>query len=194
MAILETGETLTDGVIRLRPWQIGDAPGGFEAVCESLEALKPWMSWAHDGYQQEELLGFIQRTIEGWEKNDNFGFVITDALDGIVLGGSGLNNLNQAYRLANLGYWVRSSRRGQGIAPRAARLAARFGIERLGLLRAEIVVAVGNHASLRAAEKSGAQREGVLRNRLTVGDRVFDAVMHSLTPQDFGIGSSLSQT
>ena len=191
MAILETGEYLTDGVIKLRPWQIGDAPGGFEAVCESLEALKPWMSWAHDDYRQEELLGFIQNSIEGWEKNDFYNFVITDALDGTVIGGSGLNNLNRVYRLANLGYWVRSSRRGQGIAPRAARLAARFGIERLGLLRAEIVVAVGNSASLRAAEKSGAQREGILRNRITVRDQVFDAVLHSLTPQDFGIKLTL---
>jgi hypothetical protein len=51
MAILETGDTLTDGVIRLRPWQIGDAPTGFEAVCESMDALKPWMSRAHDGYR-----------------------------------------------------------------------------------------------------------------------------------------------
>jgi RimJ/RimL family protein N-acetyltransferase len=55
------------------------------------------------------------------------------------------------------------------------------------LLRAEIVVAVGNTASLRAAEKSGARREGVLRNRITVGEKIFDAVMFSLTPQDFGI-------
>jgi RimJ/RimL family protein N-acetyltransferase len=92
-----------------------------------------------------------------------------------------------------LGYWVRSRRRGQGIAARAARLVARFGFERLGLLRAEIVVAVGNTASLRAAEKSGAQREGVLRNRITVRDKIYDAVMYSLIPQDFGIELKIKQ-
>jgi ribosomal-protein-serine acetyltransferase len=177
----------TDGSITLRPLQLGDASGIFEAVRESLEALKPWMSWAHDDYREDETRSFVERTIEGWEKDGDFAFVITDALDGTLLGGTGLNNLSREYRLANLGYWVRSSRRGQGVAPRAARLAARFGIERLGLLRAEIVVAVGNTASLRAAEKSGAQREGVLRNRITVRDKIYDAVMHSLIPQDFGI-------
>jgi RimJ/RimL family protein N-acetyltransferase len=194
MAILGTDENLSDGVVRLRPWQTSDAAGGFEAVCESLEALKPWMSWAHDGYRQEELLGFIQRSIDGWEKNAYFNFVITSALDGAVLGGCGLNNLSPVYRLANLGYWVRNSRRGQGIAPRAARLTARFGFERLGLVRAEIVVAVGNTASLRVAEKCGAQREGVLRNRMSVGELVYDAVMHSLIPQDFGIEPKVSST
>jgi RimJ/RimL family protein N-acetyltransferase len=58
-----------------------------------------------------------------------FAFVITDALDGTLLGGTGLNNLSLEYRLANLGYWVRSSRRGQGIAPAAARLLACFGCD-----------------------------------------------------------------
>jgi RimJ/RimL family protein N-acetyltransferase len=187
LMILDVSDYPSDGVITLRPLRIDDAPKVFVAVRESLEALKPWMSWAHDDYRIEETREFINRTIEGWEKGEAFALAITDARDGTFLGGSGLNGLNQVYRLANLGYWVRSSRRGQGIAPRSARLAARFGFERLGLLRAEIVVAVGNTASLRAAEKSGARREGVLRNRITVGEKIFDAVMFSLTPQDFGI-------
>jgi RimJ/RimL family protein N-acetyltransferase len=187
LMILDVSDYPSDGVITLRPLWIDDAPKVFVAVRESLEALKPWMSWAYDDYRIEETREFINRTIEGWEKGEAFALAITDARDGTFLGGSGLNGLNQVYRLANLGYWVRSSRRGQGIAPRSARLAACFGFERLGLLRAEIVVAVGNTASLRAAEKSGARREGVLRNRITVGEKIFDAVMFSLTPQDFGI-------
>jgi ribosomal-protein-serine acetyltransferase len=185
--ILDVNEYPTDGVITLRPLRIEDAPQAFEAVRESLEALKPWMSWAHDDYRIDETRDYINRTIRGWENEDDFALAIIDARDGTFLGGSGLNGLNPVYRLANLGYWVRSSRQGQGIASRAARLAARFGFERLGLLRAEIVVAVGNTASQRAAEKSGAMREGVLRNRITVGEKIFDAVMFSLTPQDFGI-------
>jgi RimJ/RimL family protein N-acetyltransferase len=67
-----------------------------------------------------------------------------------------------------------------------------LGSERLHGLRAEIVVAVGNAASLRAAEKSCATREGVLRNRITVGVKVYDAVMFSLVPQDFGIEPKLN--
>ena len=54
----------------------------------------------------------------------------------------------------------------------------------MDLLRAEIVVAVGNHASLRVAQKAGAKREGILRDRLIVRDKIYDAVMHSLTRQD----------
>ncbi|HZM23233.1 MAG TPA: GNAT family protein, partial [Anaerolineales bacterium] len=85
------------------------------------------------------------------------------------------------------GYWVRTSKHGQGIAGRAAKLAVRFGFENLDLIRAEIVVAVGNEASRRVAEKIGAHYEGVLLNRMVVGKSISDAHMYSLLPSDFGL-------
>ena len=51
----------------------------------------------------------------------------------------------------------------------------------------EIVVAVENAASLKVAEKSGAHREGVLRDRMTVREKVHDAVMFSFVRADFGL-------
>jgi RimJ/RimL family protein N-acetyltransferase len=63
---------------------------------------------------------------------------------------------------ANVGYWVRTSRTGQGIATAAVRLVARFGFEDLGLRRLELLIAVHNVASRRVAEKVGATLEGVL--------------------------------
>jgi RimJ/RimL family protein N-acetyltransferase len=35
------------------------------------------------------------------------------------------------------------------------------------------------------AEKTGATFEGILRNRIKIGDRNLDAAMHSLIPGDF---------
>jgi RimJ/RimL family protein N-acetyltransferase len=98
------------------------------------------------------------------------------------IGGCGINDIGEDKSRANLGYWVRSDRTGQGIAPAAAKLLAKWGFEALGLKRIEIVVAVENARSLRAAEKTGAKREGVLRNRLLIGNKPHDAVMHSLVP------------
>jgi RimJ/RimL family protein N-acetyltransferase len=51
----------------------------------------------------------------------------------------------------------------------------------------EIIIAPENEASLRVAKKVGAHYEGVLRNRMVVGQEVYDAVMYSLIPQDFGL-------
>jgi ribosomal-protein-serine acetyltransferase len=184
---MQLNTTLTDGSVTLRQMQLSDSPIIFEAVLESLTDLEPWMSWAHDGYSVEENLNWLESQPKGWEEGTDYTFAIIDACDGSYIGGCGITHINPAYRLANLGYWVRSGRRGQGFAGRAARLAARFGFEQLNLIRAEIVVAAGNTASLRVAEKAGAKREGTLRNRMVVREAVYDAVMHSLIPQDFGL-------
>jgi RimJ/RimL family protein N-acetyltransferase len=61
---------------------------------------------------------------------------------------------------------------------------ARFSFEQVGLHRDEILAAVPNVASQRVAEKAGAVREGVLRNRLLIGGESQDAVLFSLIPED----------
>jgi ribosomal-protein-serine acetyltransferase len=57
----------------------------------------------------------------------------------------------------------------------------------LGLIRVEVLVSVGNAASLKVAEKSGAQREGILRDRITVREQIHDAVMFSFVRADFNL-------
>jgi RimJ/RimL family protein N-acetyltransferase len=49
------------------------------------------------------------------------------------------------------------------------------------LVRLEMVVATGNRASHRVAEKVGAIREGVLQRRLLLHGQLHDATMFSLT-------------
>lgn len=178
---------LTDNVIALRPAGVEDTCALVDAVQESVGEIMPWMDWCTPEYDEDTARGWLASLPPSWDAGNRYAFAITDAADGRFLGCAGLNHINRFYRMANLGYWVRTSATGGGVATRAARLVARFGFEKLGLLRAEIVVAVGNKASLRVAEKAGAKREGVLRNRLRVGELVLEAVMHSLTPQDFGI-------
>src|SRR5512143_866940 len=178
--------TLTDGLVTLRPFQFADAPELYAAIRESLPDLKPWMSWAHDDYSQRESRDFITLVRAKWEEGLVYGFAITDARDGSISGACSLSHFHPVYRFCNLGYWVRTSRQRQGIASRAARLAARFAVDHLKLIRVEVVVAAGNAASLRVAEKIGAHREGILRNRITVGPQLHDAVMFSFIPEDFG--------
>ncbi len=175
---------LSDGVVSLRPMADADAVEVFEAAHESLEDLKPWMGWAYDGYSIEDTQGYLALLPMGWERGEDYAFGIYDREDGVLAGGCGLNHINPYYRLCNLGYWVRSSRAGRGYAGRATRLLARFAFERLHLIRVEVTAAVGNERSLRAAQKAGARREGVLRNRILVGETIYDAVMHSLIPSD----------
>lgn len=178
---------LSDSTIILRPFQQGDAALMYAAVRESLDDLKPWMSWATEQYSRQDAWNWAESAIQHWDVGSYFGFVIADATDKTFLGSCSLGHINHTYRFCNLGYWVRTTRRGRGFAARAARLAARFAFERLRLVRAELVIGVGNAASLRVAEKAGAHYEGILHNRMLVREQVSDAVMYSLLPKDFGL-------
>jgi RimJ/RimL family protein N-acetyltransferase len=85
------------------------------------------------------------------------------------------------YQLANLGYWVRTSQVGRGVATQAVQLLARWAFSHTDLVRLEIVVAAGNETSQRVAEKAGAAREGLLRKRLQPHRRWHDALLYSIT-------------
>ena len=178
---------LSDKVVALRKFHPRDVDAFHAVVTESLDDLTPWMTWAHPRYSHAEAAEYIRVVGETWGAGRYFAFAITDARDGTMLGAASLSHIHPVYHFCNLGYWIRSSRRGNGLAGRAARLAAKFGFEQLGLMRVEVVVAAENGASLKVAEKSGAHREGLLRDRLTVREQVYDAVMFSFIRSDFGL-------
>lgn len=178
---------LTDDVVALRPFEFGEEGELFSAFSESLPELAPWMSWATPCYTIHTAQDFIAVTRAEWPRGNLYAFAITLAETNEILGGCSLSHFHPVYKFFNLGYWVRASRRGRGYAGRAANLAARFAFERANAIRAEIVIAVGNQASKRVAEKIGAHYEGILLNRMTVRDDIHDAHMFSLLPADFGL-------
>ena len=179
--------TFTDGNILIRPFRAEDINAVFEAVRESINEVSPWLPWCHADYKLEETTEFIMSREEAWKNDTDYGFGIFDAKTGKFLGGVGLSQINRIHEMANLGYWVRTSCAGRGVASSAARLAARFALEELKLHRVEILAATGNHASQRVAEKAGAMREGVLRKRLFVKGQTQDAVIYSLVGEDLSI-------
>lgn len=179
---MDTKIQLTDGVVLLRPPSPGDVPLVTQAVRESLAELHPWMDWATADYNEATASRWLEFTQLAWARSSGFQFVVTDANTGEYIGNCGVDGINEKYRFCNLGYWVRTSRTKQGNASRAARLAARFAFEKIGLVRAEIVIAAENIASQRVAQKAGARYEGLLLNRMVVRTEIYDAAMYSLTP------------
>jgi ribosomal-protein-serine acetyltransferase len=182
---------LSDEIITLRPFEFGEENELRKAVQESLPELKPWMAWANEEYSNEVAANFIAITRAQWASGAMYAFAVTDAQTGELLGGCSLSHIHPVYYFCNLGYWVRSSRHGKGIAARATKLIAKFAFESVKLIRAEIVIAVGNTASKRVAEKAGAHHEGIMLNRMVVGREIYDAHMYSLLPSDFGLIAQL---
>lgn len=172
---------MTDALpdVLIRPYRADDAPELYAAARESREEVFRWLPWCHPEYSLDEAREWIASRGHAFSEGLEYSFAIVDG-DDRYLGGCGLNMINPVHQLANLGYWVRSSAMGRGVAPAAIRRAAGFAFERTTLVRLEIVCAVGNVRSQRAAERAGAFREGVLRDRLLLHEQPVDAVMYSI--------------
>lgn len=173
---------LSDGIIRVRPYTLSDVDAAYEAAAESVDDIYPWMEWCHPGLARSETLEFVSR--QDYEPEGDWPMLIEDAVTGDFYGSAGFNFVHPIHRSANLGYWIRSSAAGRGYAARGSRLSAIVGLRDRQLSRMEVVVAVDNERSMRVAEKIGAFREGMARDRLFLHGEARDAVVYSLTQSD----------
>ena len=167
------------GACRIRAYEPDDAEALCEAARESVGEVFRWLPWCHAQYSMADAVEWTRSRAARAAEGSEHSFAIVGA-DGRFLGGCGLNQINRIHRLANLGYWIRTSATRQGVATEAVRQLAAFAFTHTDLVRLEIVCAVGNDASQRVAERAGAVREGVLRHRLLVHGQPMDAVMYSL--------------
>ena len=166
------------GACVIRPCSVDDAPAMHAAVRESLAELIRWMPWCHAEYSLQEARAWLRLQVQAFNERKWFEFSIVEP-DGAYLGQCGLNQLDELNRRCNLGYWVRSSAIRRGVATRAVSLLRDWAFAHTDLVRLEIIIAAGNHASVRVAEKAGAAREGVLGHRLVLHGAPVDAVMFS---------------
>ncbi len=169
--------------ISIRPYEPHDVAPLFEAAAESIAELFPWLPWCHPGYHFEEAQAWVEQQVPAFASGAKYEFAILSG-SGRFLGGCGLNLIDRGHLRANLGYWVRSSEVGKGVATAAVREVAHWAFQNTDLVRLEILVAVGNLKSQRVAEKAGAWREGVLRRRLFINGVHHDAVVFSLLREE----------
>lgn len=151
----------------------------FEAVRESIRELHPWAPWCPLTYDLPDAARWVEQQPAAREAGTAFEFVILDD-DARILGCCGINQINAGFRLANLGYWVRSSFTRRGVATAAARRTAEWAFRNTALHRLELLVAVENLASQAVATRAGATLEGRLRCRFVVHGRFQDAFVYSI--------------
>lgn len=106
----------------IRKYERKDAAALVDAVTESLEELLLWMPWAkfepQTVSQREEL---ISTWDDEWVQGSNFTMGIFE--NDQCVGGTGLH-LRGEEGTVEIGYWVRSSHVGRGIAQRSSRALA----------------------------------------------------------------------
>lgn len=156
-----------------------------EAVLESHASLARWLPWCHPDYGAADVERWYANAEAMWRDRAGFPMAIRDAATRQLLGGVGLHDvLLYGKREAEIGYWVRTSARGRGVASTAIRAMATFAINELALARTSMRIRLTNQSSRRAAERAGACFEGVARYGIVQADQRFDAAVYSLLAAD----------
>lgn len=168
--------------LSIRPLERSDAPAVFDAIEESRLELSRWMDWCRPTYSFTDTEAWLEAVVEGREDGTSHHFGVFDGAR--FLGCCGVSVSDPLARVANLGYWVRTSAAGLGVATEGSRRAVEWCLRHTDIERIEILAATGNLRSQRVAEKLGAVREGLLRSRLAVFDRRHDAVIYSVLRSD----------
>lgn len=146
----------------LRPWHASDAPALRAAIDESLDALRPFISWAPaEPTTLAELTARLERYAEEFAAGGRWRYAVTDRASGLLLGGASLHPYPGPGAL-EVGYWVRTSQARRGIASAAAAALVRHAFHAHGVERVEIWFDPENHASRRVAETLGFTYAGPL--------------------------------
>lgn len=155
-----------------------------EAIQETLDELVRWLPWARPGHRRSDSRQYIRHARMARSQRVAMEYVMMSAETGKLLGMASLHRLDWPRRCAGLGYWVRRSAWGQGIATEAGAAVVEQAFHRLDLHRVEAYVATGNRASQCVVEKLGFTREGIARELEFVNGRYLDHVQYSLLRRD----------
>jgi RimJ/RimL family protein N-acetyltransferase len=119
---------------------------------------------------------------ETWARGERAPFVIADPVTDRALGLVSLRVVTEG--TGSLAVSVFPEGRGQGVAPAALQLVARWVLIECGFHRVEAEADVANTASRRAIEKAGFVREGILRDHCETHGRRHDCEMFALVRAD----------
>jgi RimJ/RimL family protein N-acetyltransferase len=180
-------EIQTDRLI-LRSPELSHAEPMFEAVKESMSELRQWMPWAQEEPRLEKTTENIQKAIDEFIEQTAIRIHVFDRETDQLVGSSGYPRVNLSVPKVEIGYWLRTSRTGEGLCTEAVLAQTQYAIETLHIQRVEIRCDDNNERSYRVAERAGFTLEGILRNDcLDFKDKPRNTRVYSMLPEEWGV-------
>jgi RimJ/RimL family protein N-acetyltransferase len=158
-----------------------------DAVDSSIDHLVPWMPWALEEPQTlEEKTELLRRFRGQFDLGQNFVYGLFSRDESEQVGGSGFH-LRVGDDAFEIGYWIRASEDGKGLATESTAALTRVGFEVCEVDRIEIHVEPANEKSARIPQKLDYVEEARLRRRLYAapGGEPRDTVVFSMFRMDY---------
>ncbi|HTO91834.1 MAG TPA: GNAT family N-acetyltransferase [Candidatus Sulfotelmatobacter sp.] len=171
--------------LELRALQPRDTQAIFNVFSDP-EVMRYWSSLPLE--RPEEALRLILDIQVHFRERRLFQWGIARKAERDVIGTCTLFHLNTEQRRAEIGYALGRHAWGQGYATEALAVLIGFAFERLGLHRLEADTDPRNARSIRALERQGFRREGLMRERWRVGGETQDALLFGLLEREWTRG------
>ena len=158
---IETARTV------IRPYQKGDGPRLHQAVNVRRDVVWLWLPWATSDHADiDDSIYFVEQALRRSKDAACRSFVVAvlDRDQRAILGGLGFHRIDADESTAEIGYWIRGDRHGEGLCTEAAAafITAGFTAQEhggWGFRRITLLCAAENTGSWRVAEKLGMRLE-----------------------------------
>lgn len=150
--------------LELRAPELGHVAELTRAVRESLPELQVYMPWATDDYDEAGCEASMRNAIADFVTKRDLRYHIFEKVTGRLIGSTGFHRIRWEVPRLEIGYWLASSRTGNGFTTEAAAALTRVAFEQLGANRVEICCDDRNLASAAVAVKCGYSLDAVLHN------------------------------
>jgi len=171
--------------IYLRFLRKTDAARLFAAVEESRDELDQYVIGPTRLRSIADVEQLIEKAKQRRRKRQGYYFGIFALPTKQFVGYVNLHGTGKQNRSGEVGYWVRTSQAGKGIATTATALIVLFGFKELKLHRIVLLAAVDNPASWRIAEKLGFVYEGTQRHEQLMPRGWVDLKCYSMLETEF---------
>lgn len=147
----------------LRSGRPGDAPALLEAIATSRAEIFPWLSFSAGVPRLDTLEHVSREAAEKFDEGEFYVWRIWEPDGGAMIGTVDLHSIDRDVPKCEIGYWLRTSYTGRGLAHEAVGAVMNVARECLGVVRIEARCDTRNERSWRLAERLGFTCEGIAR-------------------------------
>jgi RimJ/RimL family protein N-acetyltransferase len=153
-------EQISTERLLLRKPRMDDAPAVFDGWAKYPEVTR-FLTW-HPHQSIEQSASLMKRSIDGWDGNENFRYLLEIKESGALAGMIELRLEKEPFKMS-FGYTGAYAQWGKGYMTEAVRACIDWAFQQPAICRVYATADVENIPSQRVLEKAGLQREGLLR-------------------------------
>ena len=189
----KTAITLTGKIVRLESMSEAHIPA--LAAAGKDKSIWDYMLYG-DLTGEESMAAWVHEMLRRQQAGTDFPFTVTHLASGVVTGATRYLEMRPAHRSLEIGgTWIVPKFQRTGVNTECKYLMLKYAFEEMRCVRVQFKVDERNERSIRAIERLGAVREGVLRNHLILMDGTLrDSVYFSILDREWsGVKEKMEQ-